>query len=117
MRSARSTAKGYLVSFDGYESREQARELTGSGLFITGEMLSEPGPDSYYDFQLQGCTVYQAGSPIGRVISLEQSRANPYLVLEPVEGDTEICIPFVSDVIIAVDMDASRIDIREDFLA
>lgn len=116
VRSVRETAKGFLAGFEGYGSRELARELAGGDLFIPGELLAEAEPGAYYGFQLEGCSVFQADREIGSVISLEQSRANPYLVVATPEEGREFCIPFVGEVILSVDLDGDRIDILEGFL-
>ncbi len=116
--SSRDVAKGLLVGFAGYDTRELAGKLAGAELFIPGEQLAEADPGAYYGFQLVGCRVFEAGDERGRVISLENpgTGANDYLVVVPAGGGSELCVPFIRDAILSIDLEGRRIDIREGFL-
>ncbi len=114
--SRRRAAKGLLVRFAGYDSRDRARELTGKLLFIPGDELAALPPGSYYAFQLEGCSVHAGGERLGVVRELLETAANPVLVVER-EGDGGIvCLPFVSPVVTGVDLHRRRIDIVPGFL-
>lgn len=114
--SSRSTAKGLLIKLDGIDSRQQAGELNGSLLFIPGAALEPLEDGSYYDFQLEGALVYEGRKRIGTVSALLETAANPVLEIRPESGGARFYLPFVSDVILAVDLLDRRIDIREGFL-
>lgn len=115
--AGRSTAKGQLIFIEGYESREDVRGLSGASLFIPSSQLRQPVSKGFYGFQVEGCSVYAGKRLVGEVKGLRESRANPFLEVERTEGGQEILIPFVKEVIQAVDIDGRRIEIVEDFTA
>ncbi|MBE0429250.1 MAG: 16S rRNA processing protein RimM [Thermoleophilia bacterium] len=115
--SSRFSHRGPVIVLEGYGSREKALPLFGANLFIRAADLAAPEAGSYYSFQVEGCEVYAGRQLIGKVAGLEETpRANPYLKVDPGEGKPLVLIPFVSDVVRSVDLDARRIEIIEDFL-
>ncbi len=114
--AGRRVQKGVLVRLEGYDTREQARELSGSLLFISAQDINPPDPGTFYGFQLEGCAVFAGVKKVGVVINLHESKANPCLEVEPDAGGQEILVPFVKAVILSVDIEARRIEIQEDFL-
>jgi 16S rRNA processing protein RimM len=114
--ASRETAKGLLIMLAGIDTRELAAELNGSLLFISGLDLEPPEAGSYYDFQLEGIAVYSGSKQVGVVSALLETAANPVLELKPEGGGSKLYIPFVTDVILSIDLHDRRIVIPEGFL-
>lgn len=113
--SSRSSNLGPLVKLEGYQSREDVWNMFGASFFIPASQLAEPESGNYYPFQLEGCEVYQADEKVGQVAGLvDNPKGNPYLEVETQDGKSE-WIPFVSQVVISIDLDNQRIDVVEGF--
>ena len=98
-----------LVAFDGDEDREAADAIRGHALELPRESLPPPEPDSYFRFDLVGCTARQATTAVGVVVEVEDGIAHDVLVL-----DSGVRLPFVAAVVTAVDVTARTIDVDPD---
>lgn len=114
--SSRPADKGIIVRVAGVDSREEAGELIGAGLYIPFSRLALPAEGTYYSHQVEGCEVYQGDVLVGVVAALRESRANPYLEVVPVEAEKPVLIPFVRDAILAIDVEGRRIEIGQGFI-
>lgn len=114
--AGRATHRGAVIRLEGTDSREDASRLTGVLLYIAADQLLPPEEGCYYGFQLEGCQVHEGGRLIGTVRGLKEGKANPYLEVEPAGGGEDILIPFVSAVVLAVDLRRRRIEIPAGFL-
>lgn len=84
----------------------------GARLEVPLSELPPPDPDSYYAFQLVGLDVLEAGGrPLGRVVAVHPGAAN-----DNVELDDGTLVPLIEDAIVAIDLDAGRIDVVAGFL-
>lgn len=116
IESSRPSDKGPIVKFVGFNSREEVWNLFGASLFVPLSELAEPGRDSYFSFQLEGLQVYEGGRLIGTVTALHESRkANPFLEIDPGNGEKPLYIPFLKAVITSIDLEAGRIEILPGF--
>ncbi len=96
-----------LAKLAGIEDREQAAQLRGLDVAVPRAALPRTRRDEYYWTDLIGLTVVNAeGVEFGTVASVLATGANDVLV---VEGDRERLIPFIRQVVLAVDLDAGRI--------
>ena len=84
----------------------------GARLAVALSELPTPDPDSYYAFQLVGLDVLEdGGRPLGRVVAVHPGAAN-----DNVELDDGTLVPLIEDAILAIDLDAGRIDVVAGFL-
>jgi 16S rRNA processing protein RimM len=84
----------------------------GATLAVPLSELPPPDPDSYYAFQLVGLDVLEEGGrPLGRVVAVHPGAAN-----DNVELDDGTLVPLIEDAIVAIELDAGRIDVVAGFL-
>jgi 16S rRNA processing protein RimM len=115
--------KGIIGHFVGYDTPEQARELTNLELFVDAALLPALDAGEYYWHQLTGLEVWNAkGMLFGRVTDLMETGANDVIIVEPVAGSVDEhqrLIPWLPDqVVVSVDIEAGRIlvDWEPDYL-
>lgn len=109
--SARWANKNYLVEFDGFDSIEKAKRITGKSIYVDESELPPVKEGEYYFFQIVGAEVYdEDGLFLGKVKEIIQTGANDVFV---VEGDEELLIPSVEDYIVDMDIEHSRITVRK----
>jgi 16S rRNA processing protein RimM len=98
-----------LVAFDGTDDRDGAEALRGAVLELERAEAAEPAADTYFHFDLVGCTVDQGGRPLGHVTAVEEGVAHDVLVL-----DSGLRLPFVAAIVPVVDVPGRRIGIAAD---
>ena len=102
------------LHFAGVDDRTAAEELTG--LLLEAERA--PGerpedPDEYYDDDLIGLEVLtEEGARVGAVTEVLHLPAQDVLAVRASPTAAEILVPFVADIVPAVDLDAGRIVVR-----
>ncbi len=103
--------KGWILRFDGIETRDEAEKLKGAYLLIRTEELPELEEGSYYDFDLVGIEVFTvSGEKLGQIIEIEKYPANDVYV---VEGDAgKLMLPATLEVVRKVDMDNKRMEVE-----
>lgn len=108
----------WLASFGGFEDRTGAEELRGIQLFAAAaDRPALEDPDDFYDTDLVGLrAVLMDGSPLGEVIEVIHPPGGDVLVVRA--GDREVLVPFVHQIVPAVDIAAGlvRIDPPEGLL-
>jgi 16S rRNA processing protein RimM len=78
---------------------------------LPAEELSRLEEDNYYLFQVVGSTVLTENRKrVGIVRDVLFIKENDLLVIE--RGDTEILIPFTSDICVSVDLEEQEIIVR-----
>lgn len=96
-----------IARLEGCDDREGAAAFKGSDIAIPRSELPETGENEFYWRDLLGAEVSNLrGEKLGKVASLLDTGANQVLVLE---GDRERLIPFISSVIIEVDVAGKRL--------
>jgi len=91
-----------LLQLDGCASRERAQHFTGSEVCVEREALPPPPPGEFYWWELEGLTVYtDTGECLGRVEEFFPTGSNDVLVVR--KGQQETLLPFIKEVIVAVD--------------
>lgn len=117
IETSRMSDRGPLIRLEGVGSREEAQPYFGASLFIPAAELATLEEGSYYAFQIEGCEVYEGDALVGTVTRLaESAKANPYLEIELPGGGNPILIPFISQAILSVDIEARRIDVAPGFV-
>lgn len=108
--------KGLIVKFAGFDDRTAAESLHGLKLSVKADVLPELDDGDYYWHQLEGLDVYVAGSSdeqcLGRIDHLLETGSNDVLVVRPCEGSIdkrERLLPYRPEVVLKVDLPASRI--------
>lgn len=105
-------AKAQVVArIPGVTDRNAAEALRGVRLFVPRAVLPEPEPDEFYFDDLTGLWVETMdGSPLGKVIAVQDFGTGPLLEVDKPRGAT-ILVPFTRDIVPVVDLAAGRIQI------
>jgi 16S rRNA processing protein RimM len=100
-----------LIHLEGYVSSDMARSLTGCELYVGRDELPPPPEGEFYWFDLQGLSVYtEDGVCLGRVEEFFPTGSNEVLVVR--QGAQETLLPFIKDVILAVDVAQGCLRVR-----
>ncbi|MFO7643034.1 MAG: ribosome maturation factor RimM [Desulfosarcina sp.] len=98
---------GLRLGLASVSDREQAQALIGSMLYVDKARLPTLEQDTYYWFQLEGLTVYDAsGALIGRLERVIPTPANDiYLIRGEKAGRMqELLIPAIGSVVVRIDL-------------
>lgn len=102
-----------LVKFAGVDDRTTGEALRGHVLVVPESWLPELPEGEYWPFQLEGCTVVtESGRALGAVSGVIPNPANDLWVAVGADGE-ETLVPAIRDVIVAVDIAAKRIVVRD----
>jgi len=107
----KGTAGRPLVRFDIAATREQAEELRGADVTVAADALPATEQDEFFHIDLVGCTVLCGGRRLGAVRRVHEYPANDVLELDSGE-----MIPFVTDVVVAVDVAGRSLRVVEGFV-
>lgn len=114
--SRKVSKEGFIVEFDGIETREHAVPFLGAELVIERSQLPRPRPGEYYWADLEGLKVIGLeGFDFGVVTKVFNTGANDVLT---VQGERERLIPFlIPDYVREVDLQAGvlRVDWDPEF--
>lgn len=102
-----------LLKLGGLEDRTPAEAFRGLLVQIP---IEEPAPleeDEYYEHEIVGLEVWtRAGEYLGRIEEILYTGANEVYVVRDAKVDRgEILIPAIGDVVLAVDLEAGRMEI------
>ena len=96
-----------VVQFDGVNDRDVAAAMSGQTIFIKQSDLPELPAGEFYWQQLIGLSVSNEAGPIGEILSIMETGANDVLVCKNIEeGKDDVLIPYVDEVVQAVDIEA-----------
>lgn len=109
LTEARPHSGRLLVRVDGVDTREAAEELRGALLTVRADELETIGdPDEFYDYQLEGLrVVHSAGYEIGVLHEVVHTPGGELLVVRTETG-RELLVPFVSEIVPEVDLEAGQ---------
>jgi len=111
--STRETPKELLVGFEGVEDRTRADGLVGATVCVFREDLEPPSDDEVFQGDLVGLKAEtESGEPLGEVVEVWSTGEVPNLVIRGAPGREELLVPFASDFVVSVDVEAGRIVIR-----
>ena len=113
VESSRPHKDRLLVRFRGVEDRAQAEVLQRALLIVPESWSPELPQGSWWDHRIVGCTLEtDKGRALGTVRDVIHTAAND--VWSAIDDDgIETLVPVLKDVIVAVDLDAKRIVVRE----
>jgi len=102
------------LHFEGVDDRTAAEALTGSLLEAERPEGERPeDPEEFYDDELVGLEVFtESGDRVGSVTEVLHLPAQDVLAVRATPDAPEILLPFVSEIVPIVDLDARRIVIR-----
>lgn len=103
--------KAVVAKFKGCDDRTAAERFSKRDIAIPREALGEAGEGEVFWLDLIGSEVVNSlGEHLGQIDTLMQTGANDVLVVKSESG--EILIPFVADVIVAVDRHAKVVTVN-----
>ncbi|MEN8190770.1 MAG: ribosome maturation factor RimM [Thermodesulfobacteriota bacterium] len=98
--SVRPRKKNCVVRLDRIDSRRQAEQYVGFGVFVAREELAPVAEDEFYYDELVGINVVtEDGIELGPVKSIFSNGAQDILVID--NGEGELYIPFVDQLIVS----------------
>jgi 16S rRNA processing protein RimM len=100
-----------LVEFDGIEDRNAAEALRGTQLLtLATERPALEDPDDFYDTDLIGLRALTvAGAPLGDVVDVLHAPGGDLLAVR--DGERELLIPFVRQIVPVVDIAAGTVSV------
>ena len=112
LAEGRTQGNMLVARLDGCDDRDAADALRGRQVAVDRDRLPRAEPNEYYWADLIGLRVVnEAGRDFGRVVRILETGANDVLV---VEGERERLIPFIADVIAAVEMQDGLVRVNWD---
>ena len=104
-------SRGALLALKDVTSREQAKTLVGSELYIKRARLPKLEDGAYYWFDLIGLKVYTSDDQyLGRLDSIIETGANDVYVVN--KNDREILIPALKSVVRSIDIESRIIRVE-----
>jgi 16S rRNA processing protein RimM len=101
-----------LLTLKGLDSLEEAEEYRGAAVFIRRDSLVQEETDEYFWFDLIGLEVYlDTGKYIGTIHHILPTGSNDVYVVR--EGETEVLVPAIHEVVKEIDLDARKMIITE----
>jgi len=102
-----------LLKLGGLDERTAAEAFRGLLVQIPVEEVAPLEEDEYYEDQILGLEVWtRAGEYLGRIEDILYTGANEVYVVRDAKLDRgEILIPAIGDVVLAVDLEAGRMEI------
>jgi 16S rRNA processing protein RimM len=101
---------GFFARLAGCDDRSAAGKIRGYAIAVPRAALPEPEPDEYYCADLVGLDVVNVdGVALGCVASVVSNGAHD--LLRVASGERERLLPFVAEVIRAVDLARRRIEV------
>lgn len=102
IKSYRTHKNFHLLQFEGMENINVVEKFKGADIFQDIDEIDIPlAENEFYYHDIIGCTVFNAGEAVGRVIDIFETGANDIWV---VKGDKEYLIPYIEDVVKEVDV-------------
>ena len=112
VRSNRAHRSRLLVRFEGIPDRTAAEPLAGEYLFVDRSEVPAAPEDAFWPHDLEGSEVVtESGRSLGRIAEIVHGEANDVWVAA--EGEREILVPALKDVVASVDVAAKRVVVRE----
>lgn len=100
-----------ILKFKGRNRPHEVAELVGNEIQIPEEERVELPEDTYFDSDLEGCSVYEDGNYLGFVKEVfKGSKDNPNLVVQ-MDDNQEFMIPMVKQFLKLIDIDSKTIQV------
>ena len=110
VESTRDHRNRFLVKFETIDDRTAAETLRGA-LYVDAAAARGLEPGEFWEHDLAGLDVVHAttGETVGAVSRVEEGPAQDLLVVATPRG--ERLIPLVSEIVVAVDLDARKVTV------
>jgi len=105
-----------LIKFEGIDSPEKARELTGMEIWVPREQAAQCGEGEYYYADLCGCSMYREGNFFGKVKDVCDTNTGQLLEVA-IEGKNPVLIPFTDSFIGDVNIREQKIELLLDVVS
>jgi len=100
-----------LVKLKGLDSPEEAERYRGADIFLRKSLLTRRGEDEFYWHEIIGLRVcLKSGEHLGTIREIFQTGSNDIYVVR--EGEKEILIPAISDVVREIDLASKKMIIE-----
>ena len=111
VRHASVVGERIRLHLEGYDSLTTVQPLVGRDLHVPRGDLPPVGEHDYYWYDLVGLSVYtDEGALLGSIVDFFPTGSNQVLVVR--DGEREILLPFIKDVIMHIDTTQGRVDVR-----
>jgi len=109
--SARLQGKFLVLHLRGIESRNEAEAMKNTVLSLPRKSAAPLAEGEYYMEDLIGCEVYENSILLGKINDILETGANDvYSVINDI--GTEILIPVIKTVVINIDIDSKRVEVK-----
>lgn len=109
IESVRHHSGGFLIKFQGVDSKDAAAGLRGYFLAVPEDELVELEEDEFWHWQLEGLQAYSPqGQIIGTLKEVIESPAHDLYLIETPEGRTHL-VPAVHQYVPEINLDQSRV--------
>lgn len=108
VETVRAFRKGFLVKFDGVDSRTQAEELKDLYLIRPFDEMDELDEGEVYYHDLVGAAVVTVGGDAVGTVS-EVYPLKPADLLDVTGPEGSVMIPFIPEIVVSVDREAKRV--------
>ncbi|MGO9975359.1 MAG: ribosome maturation factor RimM [Solirubrobacteraceae bacterium] len=105
-----------ILRLEGCEDRDAAALLRGAELLVDRSVAPPLEDDEWWAEDLEGCSVHDAGRPVGTVRQLLELPSCEVLEVARADGGGDLLVPLVEAAVRTVDIRARAIDISLAFL-
>lgn len=111
IETVRSQHEGLLLKFCAIHDRETAGQFRTALIYVRAESLPKLGNDQYYFHELIDMQVQTEGGEIlGKVNEILETGANDVLIVK--QAEKEVLLPFIKQVVLAVDQKGKTITVK-----
>lgn len=104
--------QGFLLRFEGIESRDDISVYRSDYVCVTTDDLPALDEGEYYFHQLIGISVYdEDGNELGKLAEIMETGANHVYLVQHEDG-SEVLLPAIESVILDVKIDGQRMIVR-----
>jgi 16S rRNA processing protein RimM len=97
---------GMSAVFEGYDSPETAKVLTGLELFLPREAVSPLKSNEWYIHDLVGLKLVLDGKTAGKIVGVLDGGADPLLEIQVYASGAHVLVPFRNEFVGTVDCEA-----------
>jgi len=116
IKSSQTGDWGMSMIFEGYESPEKAKALTGLEILLPRDLVSPLKSNEYYIHDLVGMKLILDGTTVGELVGVLDGGADPLLEIKPAAGGANVLVPFRSEFVGAVDCEARCVELLAGWL-